>query len=300
MLPEILKAISGVISTSSFSNPAGHGINGVPAQATFKNMFNSLMSSLNGMPQSAVTAMPSGFGGMPNQAIGTYKNAMGQPIGQIPMQLPGMQGQFPNGIPAQSPLQFFANNFSHVANNKKQGRALPPGPMNSGSVVVNSGNNQFMAQMPTQLGAPSSALQALIGVGGGGSAPLQGFAGQAGQAGSPQGSFGNGSASPFPGQFLPGQGPAQATKLGGILSVFVMPLIGLFGAVKTLFQLRRTVGSMQPLRVHKDNLQYEQYNGYLDEVAQEEGSFDDYNHYIRKESDLVDDGPNYAQLQSIS
>ena len=175
-------------------------------------------------------------------------------------QFPGVQGQFPmqGQAPGQTPFQGgpygglpFPGQYSFPQQNSLQrdfrNQAFAPG-----SVLVNSPDS---IQRPLQQGFQ----------------PLQGFAGQAGIPNNGMPVNGASQLAPI-GAFPMNNG--SASGLTGKLPLLMMPIIGLFGLVKTLFGLRRLGQQAQPEIVDKDATQYNSYNNYVAEEYKE-GGFDE-------------------------
>lgn len=79
----------------------------------------------------------------------------------------------------------------------------------------------------------------------------------------PQGPIG------FPGFGLPSG--------GGKLQMLLYPVLGLVSAFKSIFGIRKIMSAgLQPVKVHKENLAYNQTNKNISEFEHEEGSFDEY------------------------
>lgn len=283
MLKEILSALTGSMSTTGFSLPASNGFQGIPASQTFKNFFSNFTSSFTNGPGTAFPQGASSYTGAPTPAIDYYKNIQSQFMGQ-------------------APGQFISHNAGNIRNQRAKGRAFSPGALVPGAVIINSAANDFpyggQMQPPLPQGQGSLPMQALLGIGAGASG-LQGFAGQ--NSIPTPGNFPNGAP-----QFQP-QGMYQQTGflpqgggIGGIISTLIFPIINLFGVLKSLFQMKNFLGVAKPLKVDTNNLSYKQYQDYLNYVqTNEEGSFDDYDHYIRKETNLVSGEPQVAGLQEF-
>lgn len=244
MLKELLSVLTGSTITASYTNPASNGISGVPGKATFGNFFNTLTSSLSNYapgPGGGLQGSPQGFPGTQNQAIAAYKNA---------------QNQFAQGFPGQ-----YAPDID--VSRKVKTKALSPG-----AVVMESLQGQFPQQGNRDFFSPIPALSGGGLLAGGGS-PIQGFAGQNGAFGPGQGSFNNA----FPQAGFP---QVQGNGLGGKLQLLIMPLIGLFPFVKSIFGLRGVVSSMRPVQVDKQDLALFNYQDAYNEMQKQEGSFDEF------------------------
>ena len=262
-LQKLTQAISGPLSTTAFALPSSYGINGVPAGLTFQNMLGSLSSSLSAKPEFLFPGNPNTQAFAPNQTFGGYRNIQSQSFGGIPFP----QGLIPGSMPSR----------------KSKAKAFPPGPLMPGSELIGSDFSPVQSFQQGQI----SPLQVLLGS----QLQGQGLIGspQFGQAGSSQGSFAG--ASPSYAQFPQATYPqTQSSGIGGLLGTLIFPVLTLFGAVKSLFSLRGILGGLQPAKVNPNNFQYAQYNAYTDNLQEnEEGSFDDYEHYTRREGDLVED-----------
>lgn len=274
MLKELANAFTGSLVTTGFSNPSGYGINSVPPKAVFKKMFNNLISAFSNTPGNTFGAFPGAYSGTSNQAVSAYANARGGGFqGQAQLPFPG---QFQPPFPYQ-----FSSGITTSTGNRKKGRALPPGPIAPGAVVINS-VSQIQGQPQSNSISP---IQALVGTGFG--APIQGSAIQNGQGG-----FGGGFSTTV-GQFGPIPPNINQPKggLGGLLSFIVVPIFSLFSAVKLLYQMTKRVNIMKPVVVDASNSQYNQFTGYLDEASiEEEGSFDEYEDYEPTGSSVVEGG----------
>ena len=279
MLQELIKAFTGPLTTTGYSLPASNGIQGVPAGQTFKNFFSTFAASFNRNP-SAMFPQPNGSSaGNPTPAADYYKNIQAQFVGQ-------------------APGQFLSQSTARTRSHSSRGRAFSPGGLVPGAVIINAAADQYSGgqlQPPLPFQQASSPIQALVGIGGGASG-LQGFAGQNG--GSAPGGFPNSLPQFSQGTFP--QGPVnQGGGIGGIMSSFIMPVISFLGTLVSLFKMKKFLGIAKPVKVNTDNLAYNQFQGYLNDKADEEGSFDDYDHYLRKESAVVDDGSGIDNLQQL-
>lgn len=63
---------------------------------------------------------------------------------------------------------------------------------------------------------------------------------------------------------------------GGKLQMLIYPVLGLVSMFKSLFGIRKIMGGMQPIKVHKENLAYNQTDKNISQFEHEEGSFDEY------------------------
>ena len=258
MLKELLQAFTGQATTAAYTNPTSNGFS-TPPGAAFRNFFSTLASSFTNTPQAIFqNQSPQGFGGIPSQSIQAYRNAQGQ----------FTAGQYPGY--AQSP------NF--------RAQALAPG-----AVVIDSLSG-VQGALPTQLPYnqgyyPNQIAQFN---------PLQGFAGQNGSI-SPQPGFPsqNQFGQPFQ-QYAPPYGfPQQGGFGGGKLSLLIMPLIGIFGLIRSLFSLRGLVSSIKPVQVDKDNIGYKNTLTSYQTFEKQEGSFD--NDYYPEEYESSNFGAERLQ-----
>lgn len=172
---------------------------------------------------------------------------LGGGIQQFGGGIPGSIGGVPQG---RGILPQAINTFNNARGQGK--RAFAPG-----AILVNSNQALAQGQIPPQpLGIAQNQFAALN--------PLQGFAGQTGiQNINPQ----------FiqPNQFAYAPNSFQG---GGILQILLIPVMGLFGAIKSLFGLRRTLANQEPIRIDREDLGYFSYQDYVNE-AYEPGQFDE-------------------------
>lgn len=64
---------------------------------------------------------------------------------------------------------------------------------------------------------------------------------------------------------------------GGKLQMLLYPVLGLMSAFKSIFGLRKMMRSgLQPIKVHKENLAYNQTENNISQFEHEVGSFDEY------------------------
>lgn len=244
MLKELLSAITNSASTTAYVLPSSNGISGVPASATFKNFFNSLLSSFSG----------------------------GSPVGGFGRQAQG----YNSGIPMQS-IQAYRNLQSGFPP-QHHGRAQALAP---GAVVINSlTSGGLQPPMPIVNQGFYPPIQALAGGSGIGMNPLQGFAGGGPIPGGVQGGqVPGGFNTPF-GQ--PGSIPMMPYGYGqqggfGKLQLLLLPIIGIFTLIKSLFNVRGFMNSMRPIQIDKNNLSLLHTQNSYDEYEREDGSFDEYN-----------------------
>lgn len=256
MLKELLQAFTGAATTSAYTNPTSNGLS-VPQGTTFKNFFSTLASSFSNSPNGIFqNQLPQGFGGgVPSGSIQAYRNAQGQF---------GAAGQYPG--------------YTQSGNFRAQ--ALAPG-----AVVIDS-TPQLPMQLPYNQGYYPNQVAALN--------PLQGFAGQ------------NGSINPQPGfppqnqfgvplqQYAPPYGfPQQGGGGFGKLSLFILPIIGIFSLIRSLFGLRKFVSSMKPVQIDTNNIDYKNTLTSYQDFEREEGSFD--NNYYPEEYENNDFGAERLQ-----
>lgn len=247
MLKEFITSITGAATNAAYTNPSGYGINGISPGASFKNFFGTLISSFNNSPGAVFGTPPQASGGISyGGAVNAYRNA---------------QTGFNSGFPGQI-----------IDNSQANGRKLKAQILAPGSVVINSLGANAPGQSPIAqgLGFAAAFPNQLAGL-----TPLQGSTGQTIPFvnGGPQaGGFGQ---TPFgqPVPFAPNGFPQQ----GGFSkwSLLLMPLIGLFSMVKSLFGLRNIVGSLKPVQVDKENINFYEYQNSFNEIERQEGSFDE-------------------------
>ena len=213
-------------------------------------MLDGLLNSFTGSLQTTSYSYPASNGINTVSPKATFKNFFGNLISSLSgysspnAQQPGpYQGGFPQaGIPQAGMLSEF---------NHPKRKALSPGSFLNSATL-----NQQAAPRNQVAGFP----------------PLQGFAGQAGFAnpafpapgGAPQG--------PLQSQFAPLGGFPQTNAPGGILPMLIMPIIGLFTLIGSIFKLKGLVHGIKPAEINK-NIAYDQYNTYLDELYASQGSF---------------------------
>lgn len=243
MLKEFLNSLSGPVSNIAFTYPSGNGIGGpsVGPQGIFNKLLNTLSNGANGGGQ-----------------LG-YLNGYST-----------MQGQN-----ASAAAQAYANSlnggqdFNALTQHNNLQQAFSPG-----SVV-----NTLQAPPSPQafpVGYPQVAQLATIG-----NNPLQGFAGAAGggiPGAIPGGAIGTAG--------LAGGGIGAAGLTGlinplgnsggfGKISMFLMPLVGLVGVVKSLISFRGLRNSFQPVKIDKEAIDYKVSLENYQKQMHTEGSFDD-------------------------
>ena len=261
MFNELLNAIRGSATSSAYSLPAGNGIKGIPMGSTLKNFFTSVINSITPIPTPGSLGTPFGGGGIGrggnNGGFGNQLGGagIGQGIGGI-----GAPGLSPGALQAyrNTQNQFIGNPqqyYGQKINKHPKAQAFAPG-----AVVTNGFPGAIAPQFNQAIAAN----------------PLQGFAGQGGNInGFPQGQGGFTSV-PYgmPGQFPGGAGFTQGGF--GKLQVFLGPLIGIFTIFKSMFDLRRTVSTFQPVRVNKEDFNlYGIQRDYV-KAEKQEGSFEEY------------------------
>lgn len=243
MLKEFITSLTGAATNAAYTNPSGYGISGVSPRASFKNFFGNLISSFNNSPGAVFGAPPQAYGGVSyGGAVNAYRNA---------------QTGFNAGFPGQI-----------IDTTQPRGRKLKAQVLAPGSVVINSiGNAPVQPPIPQGLGFAAAFPNQLAGL-----TPLQGSTGQTvpfggTQAGYTQIPFGQ----PVP--FAPNGFPVQ----GGFSrwSLLLMPVISLFSMVKSLFGLRNIVGSLRPVQVDKEDINFYDYQNSFNEIDRQEGSFDE-------------------------
>ena len=239
MLQEFLNALSRSVSTTPFVNSYGGGSN-IPPKAAFGKMFNTLLGAFTGNPANINNPM----GGYNTQAQG-----YGQTVQAYTNSIAGGQGFF-NGVQTSRREAFSPGAVINTLE-------VPP--------------QQMIPNSYSQVGQLTAAIN-----------PLQGFANsQAGVTtgaipGAVTGTFGgNGFAQP--GQYMPGPNGFMPANTGifGKWSTLLMPLISLVGLVKSLFGLRGLAGSLQPVQIDKDALDYRVSLQNYDKAQHTDGSFDD-------------------------
>lgn len=263
MLKEFLQNITGPVSNIAFTYPSGTGVGGPTVGP--KGIFNKLLNVLSN---------------------GAYNGGGSNFLGGYTTMLP--QGQNLNpAVQAYTNSLSGGQGFPGVVNQQYPNReAFSPG------AVINT----LQAPPSPQTYSYSQLGQLATGIN-----PLQGFANSQTTGitpgaipGAVTGSFGTGSLMPgqmqgaysFPGGFsMPG-----ASGLGK-WSMFLMPLIGLLGFVKSLFGLRGA-GAMQPVQIDKEALDYKISLEKFGKEEHTDGSFDDsyWGDDERSESDFDPEG----------
>ena len=236
MLKEILNALTGSTANTVYTYPVGNGIN-VPPQAAFGRILDGTINRLN---NGAVYGFPTG--GNPAQGFALQGQGQG-----LAAQASG------NNFFAQ---QNFKNNNSRI---KNSGRALTPG------AVINS-----LAQPPQQA-APQVSPVANLATG---LSPIPGFAGQTGiiqQGGNINGGFGPGGIQQQ-GNF--GFAPGGQQSNFGRFQIFLAPILGLLGAIKSLFSLRGSFKT-KPYQIDRSTISYEAALENYARAEQAVGSFEE-------------------------
>ena len=226
MLNEIGNALTGTLTTSTYTYPGATNTINIPPRITFKNFFNNFISSLTSNPA---------FGGMPTQEA-------------PPAGIPGYGAGLPPGIGTLANPGVFNRNINARVSIKNKSRALSPGS------YINSFQNSAIKPSATR------PLQV---------APLQGFAGQTGIVNP---AFGN-SVGPVQSQFGAGLLLPQSNARGGILPMLIMPIVGLFSVLTSVFNIRKLINGFKPVETEKSTI-YNNYTNYLDEVYASRGSFE--------------------------
>lgn len=239
-------------------------------------MLQQLLGFFGGPATTAAFANPAtgGAGGFvsPGSAFANVLTSLGPQAFGAAGGIPGFggaQGGFPAGYGGVTQAYGNAQNQRGTSLIK---HALRPGAVLVGSRIKEGNNVQ---------------AQRAAGVGAFAANPLQGFAGQAGGfiGGAPQASGGF-NTQPGGFAFAP-NGLGQ----GGFFSLqtILLPIMSLIGVFKSLFNFRKTVGSMQPIVVDRYDTGYYGYQQYLDN-ANVEGAFDEPPTYERGNTFLGLDG----------
>ena len=246
MLKEFLQNISGPVSNIAFTYPSNTGVGGptVGPQGVFNKLLNVLSKGA--------------FNGGGSNFLGGYTTML------------------PQGQNLNPAAQAYANSlaggqgFFGAVNQKSSAReAFSPG------AVINTLQAPPLAQTYSNSYSPFGQLATAIN-------PLQGFANSqtagvtAGAIpGAVTGSFGTGIPGQMPGAYgLPGGFSMPGAGGFGQWSMFLMPLIGLLGFVKSLFSLRGS-SAMQPVQIDKEALDYKISLEKFGKEEHTDGSFDD-------------------------
>ena len=247
MLKNLLNSFTSPTTVNNYSVPStyypgNYGGGGIPQGINFSGLLNSLI------PFGGSGGATQQFGGGGMQQFGG-----------------GMQ-QGGRGILSQA-INAFTNargqgDVINVNRNNIRKKAFAPG-----AILINS--NQGLAQgqisPPQPFGIAQNQFAALN--------PLQGFAGQNNTQGiNPQFSQ--------PNQFAYAPNSSQG-GIGGMLQMLLLPLMGVFGAIKSLFGLKRTFANQEPIKINKEDLSYFSYQDYVDK-AYEPGQFDEADLYEGK------------------
>ena len=260
MFNQLLNAITGSGTSSVYSLPAGNGIQGIPLGSTFKNYFNSVINSITPIPTPGALGASFGGGGIGQGIQGQGQVGIGGLGSQgIGLGGPGLsigalqtyqnsQAQF-----AGNPQQFFGGRV----NKHPKAQAFAPG-----AVLTNGFSGTAVPPQFNQ--APFN--------------PLQGFTGQGGviNNGFPPGQGSNFAPVPYgaQGQFPGGAGFTQGGF--GKLQLFLGPLIGIFTIFKSMFDMKRTISSFQPVKVNKDDLNLYGIQKEYIAANKQDGSFEEY------------------------
>ena len=238
MLKEFLQNLSGPMSNIAYTYPSNNVIGG--PTVTPKGIFSKILNVISN-------------GASTSNFLGTYTN----------MQAPQ------NPAAAQAYLNSL--NSYGVGSAVKTKEAFSPG--SSINTLQVPPLPQTIPYSYPQLNQLNAAVN-----------PLQGFAGQNGaSAGAIPGGVTGGSFSPGgfgqPGQMIPGLNGFSPMGLGsgafGKWSMFIMPLVGLLGLLRSLFSLKGTSGSMQPVQINKDALDYKVSLENTEKNLRTEGPLDD-------------------------
>ena len=206
------------------------------------------------------------IGSLNNPAANSYPGAAGG-TGQFPGGgFPGAQGFPQAGFPGQLPMlpsQIAGFRIQNQTSKHLKSQAFAPG-----SVLVDS--------VQPQIGTVN---------------PFQGFAGQNGTSLTP-GIFPGGGISSIgtAGQFS--SFPAYQQGSGAKLPFLIMPIISLFGLLKSMLSFRKLAGYLTPEKVDKQNLNYNTYQSYLNK-AYEDGNFDEPELY-KNEQTIAQNNFNYS------
>lgn len=216
-------------------------------------MNNGLLNMITGQATSTISTLPVGssvkvgpqavFGKVFNNLFNAFTNNPGAGFGANQSQLIGAAGVNPLA------LQAYNNAQSGIG-------AFPQQNLQAQALI--GGTNTVQ---------PPSPIQNLLASNLAATNPLQGAAGTTGFSANgqslPQGPIG------FSGFGLPNGG-------GGKLQMLIYPVLGLVSMFKSLFGLRKMMGGLQPVKVNKENLAYNQINKNIEAFEHEEGSFDEY------------------------
>lgn len=217
-------------------------------------MNNTLLNIISGQATSTINNFPVGssvkvgpqavfgkvFNGIFSAFTGNLNNG-----GAGSQLLGGSTGINPQALQAYNTAQASGS----IPQQFLQAQALAPGSSIIGGQV----------QPPTQL---QGALASTLAIGN----PLQGGTGTTNF--NPNGQLPSGPIG-FPGVGLP--------ATGGKFQMLIYPVLGLVSMFKSLFGIRKLLsGGMQPVKVHKENLAYNQIDKNITQFEHEEGSFDEY------------------------
>lgn len=229
-------------------------------------MLEGLINSLTGSLQTTSYSYPASNGINTVSPKATFKNFFSNLLSSLSSySSPSGQQYNPSGFNPQ------------ITNNKRNIKALSPGSFINSATLNQQASNQITRNQAAVL------------------PPLQGFAGQAGfinpafpaPGGSPQG--------PLQSQFAPLGGFPQTNAPGGILPMLIMPIVGLFTLIGSLFKIKGLINGFKPVEINK-NVAYDQYNKYLDELYASQGSFDPMPDFNIENANPVDNA-EFARLQ---
>ena len=242
---------------------------------------NELLNSLTGSLQTTSYSYPASNGINTVSPKATFKNFFSNLVSSFSggsISPNGMPNPYQGGFP-QAGIGTAPAFNSEILNPHRKTKALSPGSFLNSATLNQQANSRNQA-----IGFP----------------PLQGFAGQSGFAnpgftnpGFPtQGGFPQGT---LPSQVSPLGGFPQTNARGGILPMLIMPIVGLFTLIGSIFKIKKMAQGFKPVEVNK-NIAYDQYNNYLDEVYKNQGSFDPMPEFDLESVNPVDN-VNFQNLQ---
>ena len=216
-------------------------------------MLKELLNALSGSTMTSAFTNPAVNGirnVSPQASFGNFLSTLTSSLNGRPY---GANPQMPYGGVNNQAIQAY-NNLGTQRYGKAQ--ALAPG-----AVIISSNGS-------LQPAFPQAFSPGLIPPQFNGANQLQGFAG-AGQYGAP-------AANGVPLGQYPTQFGQYGVPQGGIgkLQVLIMPIIGLFSFIKSIFQIRRFTNAFQPMQVNK-YVGYHQNQDYLTNLDHEDGGFDE-------------------------
>lgn len=237
-------------------------------------MLRELINSISGATATTTFSNPIGYGinNVPPQA--TFSNFLKTLASSLTNNSQATFGAgFPVGQSGINPasIQAYRNAQSGFIKDQRvhnKAQAFAPG-----AVVVNSlngGGQQILAPQAITGGIAPNQLSAL--------SPLSGSTYQNSPSSFPQGQL------PFPQGQLPFTGGGYNQGGIGKLQLLLLPLIGVFSLVKSLFGIRRFLGTIQPVKVNREDLRFYDYQASYNDYAREEGSFDEYNPELETEN----------------